>query len=355
MRSSQEACLREIKRGGQVYFVHNSVDTIEKTAAQIAKLVPGAEVRIAHGQMRERELEQVMLDFYHRRFNILVCTTIIESGIDVPTANTIIIHRADKFGLAQLHQLRGRVGRSHHRAYAYLVIPPRSLLTADAMKRLEAIESLEELGAGFTLATHDLEIRGAGELLGEQQSGQIHEVGFTLYTEFLERAVRALKEGRAVDLEAPGEHGPEIDLHMPALLPADYMPDVHLRLTLYKRIASAKNLEGLNELQVEMIDRFGLLPAPAKTLFRIAELKLKAAPLGVRKIEAGASGGRISFSETTNVDSGIVIRMIQQQPKHYKLDGSNRLRFMLDLEEPERRINSVDVLLDALTSKAVAT
>ncbi|MGH8307287.1 MAG: TRCF domain-containing protein, partial [Gammaproteobacteria bacterium] len=301
-----------------------------------------------------RELEQVMLDFYHRRFNILVCTTIIESGIDVPTANTIVIHRADKFGLAQLHQLRGRVGRSHHRAYAYLIIPPRSLLTADAVKRLEAIESLEELGAGFTLATHDLEIRGAGELLGEEQSGQIHEVGFTLYTELLERAVRALKEGRKVDLDAPLEHGPEIDLHMPALLPADYIDDVHLRLTLYKRIASAKNLDELHELQVEMIDRFGLLPAPAKTLFRVAELKLKAAPLGVRKIEAGPLGGRISFSDTTNVDPGVVIRMIQQQPKHYKLDGSNRLRFMLELDDPERRVNSVDVLLDALTHKAVA-
>ncbi|MGH8398199.1 MAG: transcription-repair coupling factor [Gammaproteobacteria bacterium] len=350
----QEACLREIKRGGQVYFVHNSVDTIEKTAAEIEKLVPGAEVRIAHGQMHERDLEQVMLDFYHRRFNILVCTTIIESGIDVPTANTIVIHRADKFGLAQLHQLRGRVGRSHHRAYAYLIIPPRSLLTADAVKRLEAIESLEELGAGFTLATHDLEIRGAGELLGEEQSGQIHEVGFTLYTELLERAVRALKEGCKVDLDAPLEHGPEIDLHMSALLPAGYIGDVHLRLTLYKRVASTKNLDELHELQVEMIDRFGLLPVPAKTLFRIAELKLKAAPLGVRKIEAGPLGGRISFSDTTSVDPAVVIRMIQQQPQHYKLDGSNRLRFMLELDDPERRINSVDVLLDTLTRKTAA-
>ena len=350
----QEACLREIKRGGQVYFVHNSIDTIDKTAAEVSKLVPGAEVRIAHGQMHERDLEQVMLDFYHRRFNLLVCTTIIESGIDVPSANTIVIHRADKFGLAQLHQLRGRVGRSHHRAYAYLIIPPRSLLTSDAVKRLEAIESLEELGAGFTLATHDLEIRGAGELLGDEQSGQIHEVGFSLYTELLERAVRALREGRSVDLEAPLDHGPEIDLHMPARLPADYMPDVHLRLTLYKRIASAGNPEELDELQVEMIDRFGLLPPPAKTLFRIAALKLKAAPLGVRKIEAGAGGGRISFSDTTSVDPGIVIRMIQQMPRHYRLDGSNRLRFMLALEDPEQRIRAVDTLLDKLTRKAAA-
>ena len=350
----QEACLREIKRGGQVYYVHNDVASIGKAAAQLAKLVPEAQMRIAHGQMHERELEQVMLDFYHRRFNVLVCSTIIESGIDVPSANTIVIQRADKFGLAQLHQLRGRVGRSHHRAYAYLIVPPRNLLTADAVKRLEAIESLEELGAGFTLATHDLEIRGAGELLGEEQSGQIHEVGFTLYTELLERAVNSLKSGTPVDLEASPEHGPEIDLHLPALLPADYIGDVHLRLTLYKRIADCQSDEELRDLQVEMIDRFGLLPPPAKTLFRIAGLKLKAAPLGVRKIEAGHSGGRISFNDTPNVDPATVIRLIQQQPKHYKLDGSNRLRFLLDLEDPERRIHSVDVLLETLTRKASA-
>ncbi|MDE2273611.1 MAG: transcription-repair coupling factor, partial [Gammaproteobacteria bacterium] len=317
----QEACLREIKRGGQVYFVHNSVDTIERAAARLAKLVPDAEVRIAHGQMHERELEQVMLDFYHRRFNVLVCTTIIESGIDVPTANTMVIERADKFGLAQLHQLRGRVGRSHHRAYAYLIVPPRNLMTADAVKRLEAIESLEELGAGFTLATHDLEIRGAGELLGEEQSGQIHEVGFTLYTELLERAVRALKAGKQADLDAPPEHGPEIDLRLPALLPADYIADVQLRLTLYKRIADCQTDDELHELQVEMIDRFGLLPLPTKTLFRIAELKLRAAPLGVRKIEAGPKGGRLLFNDRPNVDPDTVIRLIQQQPQHYKLDG----------------------------------
>ncbi|MGA9855951.1 MAG: transcription-repair coupling factor [Gammaproteobacteria bacterium] len=351
----QEACLREIKRGGQVYFVHNSVDTIEKTAAELTKLVPGAEVRIAHGQMHERELEQVMLDFYHRRFNVLVCTTIIESGIDVPSANTIVIQRADKFGLAQLHQLRGRVGRSHHRAYAYLIIPPRSQLTPDALKRLEAIESLEELGAGFTLATHDLEIRGAGELLGDEQSGQIQEVGFTLYTELLERAVSALKSGKALDLEAPLDHGPEIDMHVPALLPADYIDDVHLRLTLYKRIASCKNEEQLKELQVEMIDRFGLLPAPAKTLFRIAELKLLALALGVRKIEAGPAGGRISFIDTIAVDPATVIRMIQQQPQHYKLDGSNRLRFILEMDDQEKRFTAVNALLEQLGRKAAAT
>ena len=348
----QEACLREIKRGGQVYFVHNSVETIDKTAADIAKLVPGAEIRVAHGQMRERDLEQVMLDFYHRRFNILVCTTIVESGIDVPTANTIIIHRADKFGLAQLHQLRGRVGRSHHRAYAYLLIPPRNLLTGDAMKRLEAIESLEELGAGFTLATHDLEIRGAGELLGDEQSGQIQEVGFSLYSELLERAVKSLKAGKQVDIDAPIEHGPEIDLHVPALLTTDYMPDVHLRLTLYKRIASCKDQTELDELQVEMIDRFGLLPAQAKSLFRVAELKLKAAPLGVRKIEAGPTGGRIHFGPDTPVEPLTVIRLVQQESKTFKLDGQDRLRFSMDLEDREKRFQAVEALLTRLARPA---
>ncbi|MFQ5645151.1 MAG: transcription-repair coupling factor, partial [Thiogranum sp.] len=235
----REACLREITRGGQLYFLHNEVESIEKIARELRELVPEASIRIGHGQMRERELEQVMLDFYHRRFNILLCTTIIESGIDVPTANTILINRADRLGLAQLHQLRGRVGRSHHRAYAYLVVPHRKAMTDDAIKRIEAIESLEDLGAGFTLATHDLEIRGAGELLGDEQSGQIHEIGFTLYTELLERAVEALKAGREPELEQPLNHGPEVDLHVPALIPDDYLPDVHARLILYKRIASA--------------------------------------------------------------------------------------------------------------------
>ncbi|HEY4128704.1 MAG TPA: transcription-repair coupling factor [Gammaproteobacteria bacterium] len=348
----QEACLREIKRGGQVYFVHNSVETIDKAAADLATLVPGAEIRIAHGQMRERDLEQVMLDFYHRRFNILVCTTIVESGIDVPTANTMVIHRADKFGLAQLHQLRGRVGRSHHRAYAYLIIPPRNLLTGDAMKRLEAIESLEELGAGFTLATHDLEIRGAGELLGDEQSGQIQEVGFSLYSELLERAVKTLKAGKQVDVDAPLDHGPEIDLHIPALLTTDYMPDVHLRLTLYKRIASCKDQAELEDLQVEMIDRFGLLPPQAKNLFRFAELKLRAAPLGIRKIEAGSHGGRIHFGPDTPVEPITVIRLVQNKPNTFRLDGQDRLRFSMDLEDREERMAAVEELLTQLGKAA---
>ena len=240
----REAAMREIRRGGQIYFVHNTIETIEKTAQALRKLVPEASIAVGHGQMRERELEQLMLDFYHRRFNLLVCTTIIESGIDVPTANTIIIDRADRFGLAQIHQLRGRVGRSHHRAYAYLITPPRKAMTADAVKRLEALESLEELGAGFTLATHDLEIRGAGELLGDEQSGQIQEIGYNLYMELLERAVAGLKSGKQADLEKPLDAGPEVELHLPALIPEDYVPDVHLRLVLYKRIAGTEIARG---------------------------------------------------------------------------------------------------------------
>jgi transcription-repair coupling factor (superfamily II helicase) len=317
----REACLREITRGGQVYFLHNEVETIEKMARELRELVPEAIIQIGHGQMRERELEQVMLDFYHRRFNILLCTTIIESGIDVPTANTILINRADRLGLAQLHQLRGRVGRSHHRAYAYLVVPHRKAMTDDAIKRIEAIESLEDLGAGFTLATHDLEIRGAGELLGDEQSGQIQEIGFTLYTELLERAVEALKAGREPELEQPLNHGPEVDLHVPALIPDDYLPDVHSRLILYKRIASAADKDELRELQVEMIDRFGLLPGPVKQLFSITELKLMAAPLGIRKIDVGENSGRLMFGPEPNVDPATIIQLIQGQPHHYNLDG----------------------------------
>lgn len=343
-----EACLREIKRGGQVYFVHNDLDTIERKARELHELVPEASIRIAHGQMREQELEQVMLDFYHQRFNVLVCSTIIESGIDVSSANTIIINRADKFGLAQLHQLRGRVGRSHHRAYAYLVIPPHSVMTPDAVKRIEAIESLEDLGAGFMLATHDLEIRGAGEFLGEEQSGQIQEIGFTLYSELLERAVAALKAGRQPELDRPLDHGPEIDLQAPALLPETYLPDVHTRLIMYKRIASATTTDELWDLQVEMIDRFGLLPAPVKNLFRITELKQKAAPLGVRKIEAGATGGRVLFGPEPRIDPFKVIQLIQKQPQTYKFDGKDRLRFVVELPDGEQRLQAVEKLLDLL-------
>ncbi|MDX1253123.1 MAG: transcription-repair coupling factor [Gammaproteobacteria bacterium] len=347
----QEACLREIKRGGQVYFLHNEVETIEKVAREVEELVPEARVRIAHGQMRERELEHVMLDFYHQRFNILVCTTIIETGIDVPSANTIIINRADKFGLAQLHQLRGRVGRSYHRAYAYLVIPPRGVMTADAVKRLEAIESLEELGAGFTLATHDLEIRGAGELLGEEQSGQMQEVGFSLYTDLLERAVKALKSGKQPNLDQPLDTHAEIDLHIPALIPEDYLPDVHARLVMYKRIANAASDEELRELQVEMIDRFGLLPEQVKNLFQVTRLKLKARPLGIRKIEAGPAGGRILFNAQPDIDPRTIIHLIQTQPRAYKLDGQDRLRFTLAMADSAARIQGVEQVLEKLGEK----
>jgi len=345
----QEACQREINRGGQIYFLHNEVETIENMAQKIEALVPEARVEVAHGQMRERELERVMRDFYHRRFNLLVCTTIIESGIDVPSANTIVINRADKLGLAQLHQLRGRVGRSHHRAYAYLITPPAKTMTEDAKKRLEAIESLEDLGAGFTLATHDLEIRGAGELLGEEQSGQIHEIGFTLYMDLLERAVQALKAGRTPELDRPLDHGAEIDLGLPALIPDDYLPDVHTRLVTYKRIASAADQAELKDLQVEMIDRFGLLPDPAKNLFAITELKLRVQPYGIRKVEAGPRGGRIVFGEEPKIDHMRLIQLVQSRPKDYKLDqAAGALRFYRDMSEPEKRIAQVGTIVGQL-------
>jgi transcription-repair coupling factor (superfamily II helicase) len=345
-----EAILREIKRGGQVYFLHNKIETMEKMARELESLIPLARIRVAHGQMPERELERIMLDFYHQRFNVLLCTTIIESGIDVPTANTIIINRADMLGLSQLHQVRGRVGRSHHRAYAYLIVPPKSLMTSDAVKRLEAIEASGELGAGFLLSSHDLEIRGAGELLGDEQSGQIHEIGLSLYTELLERAVKALQSGRQPDLDLlPHETGPEIDLQTPALIPEDYLADVHTRLVLYKRIANAGNDEDLRDLQVEMIDRFGLLPPPAKTLFAVTGLKLRAEKLGVRKIEAGAGGGRVLFHANPDVDPMTVIKLIQTQPLTYKLDGPEKLRFTVQMETPEARIEFVEQLIECLS------
>ena len=344
----REASLREIRRGGQIYYVHNSIETIEKTAQAIRELVPEASVAVGHGQMRERDLEQLMLDFYHRRFNVLVCTTIIESGIDVPTANTIIIDRADRFGLAQIHQLRGRVGRSHHRAYAYLITPPRKAMTADAVKRLEALESLEELGAGFTLATHDLEIRGAGELLGDEQSGQIQEIGYNLYMELLERAVAALKSGKQPDLDRPLDAGPEVDLHLPALIPEDYVPDVHLRLVLYKRIAGTPSRDELDELKVEMIDRFGPMPQYAQSLFRATRLKLRAAELGIRKIDAGANSGYFVFEEQNKVDPKRVLKLIQGRPKEYRLDGPLKLRFTHDARSEEKLFARIEQLVEQL-------
>ena len=344
----REAFQRELARGGQVYFLHNEVDTIEKMARELGELVPQARIRVAHGQMPERELEQVMLDFHRQRFNVLVCTTIIESGIDIPSANTIVIHRADRFGLAQLHQLRGRVGRSHHRAYAYLVVPHRKAMTGDAEKRLEALASLEELGAGFALATHDLEIRGAGELLGEDQSGQMAEIGFSLYTDLLERAVSSIKAGQIPDLDPATRHGAEVELNVPALIPEDYLPDVHARLTLYKRIAGARDADALAALQVEMVDRFGVLPDPTRQLFAVAELKLAATPLGIRKFELGPAGGRVVFTARPNVDPMSVIRLIQSQPKVYAMDGPDKLRLKLELPDAGSRLRTARGLLALL-------
>jgi len=344
----REAFQRELARGGQVYFLHNDVESIGRMQRELQELMPEARIGIAHGQMPERELEKVMLDFHKQRFNVLLCSTIIESGIDIPNANTIVINRADKFGLAQLHQLRGRVGRSHHRAYAYLVIPDQRSITADARKRLDAIAAMDELGAGFTLATHDLEIRGAGELLGEDQSGQMAEVGFSLYTELLERAVRSIKRGELPDVDGVRTHGADIELHVPALIPDDYLPDVHARLTLYKRISSARDAEALRELQVEMIDRFGLLPDAAKYLFAIAELKLQATALGLRKIDLGEKGGRVHFESKPNIDPMAVIRLIQGQPKSYQMEGPDKLRVKLDLPDASTRFNAARGLLTTL-------
>lgn len=347
----REACLREIKRGGQVFFLHNEVKTMEKMARELEALVPEARIEIAHGQMPERQLERIMLDFYHQRFNLLLCSTIIESGIDIPSANTIIINRADKLGLAQLHQLRGRVGRSHHRAYAYFVVPPKTLMSKDAIKRLEAVEASGDLGAGFMLSSHDMEIRGAGELLGDDQSGQIQEIGFTLYTELLERAVSALKSGKQPELDTPMDRGPEVDLQTSALIPEDYLPDIHGRLVLYKRISNTETKDDLRELQVEMIDRFGLFPEPVKALFSVTELKQQAEKLGIKKVEANAGGGRIIFTTTPNINTDQLISLIQTQAQVYKFDGADKLRFIRPFETTEQKLEFITELLDLLTVK----
>lgn len=345
----KEAIQREIMRGGQVYFLHNDISTINRKAEEIALLVAEARPVVAHGQMHERDLERVMSEFYHRHFNVLVCSTIIESGIDIPTANTIVINRADKFGIAQLHQLRGRVGRSHHQAYAYLIIPSRQFISNDAAKRLEAISSLDELGIGFTLATHDLEIRGAGELLGEEQSGDMQEVGFSLYMDLLSRAVDALKEGKEPDYEKSLLHqSAEIDLHLTALIPETYLNDVQLRLQFYKRIANAKTQGELDEIQVEMIDRFGLLVLPLKNLFALSELKQKANRLGIIKIEANEKSGKFEFIEKPNVKPETILRLIQHPSRQFRLDGPTRLRFVLEKHEAKDRIALVDNLLNQL-------
>jgi transcription-repair coupling factor (superfamily II helicase) len=351
-RLTREAILREILRGGQVYYLHNDVKSIQRVADEIATLVPEARINIAHGQMRERKLEQVMSDFYHQRFNVLVCTTIIETGIDIPSANTILIDRADKFGLAQLHQLRGRVGRSHHQAYAYLMLPQDKKITADATKRLQAISAADQLGSGFTLATNDMEIRGAGELLGEEQSGHIQAIGFTLYLEMLDRAVAAVRNGTKLDFDAALDQGVEVNMHLPALIPDDYLPDVNMRLTIYKRLADCKTPSDLHELQVEMIDRFGLLPDPAKVLFQLAELKQKGEKLGLKKIEAGPNSGRLQFTSTTQVEPITIIKMVQKEPDTFRLQSNDQLSFTMPMDDAKQRFESVNNILGRLLPAA---
>ncbi len=353
----KEAIVREIRRGGQVYFLHNEVQTIEKMEARIQDLVPEARIKIGHGQMRERELESVMRDFYHQRFNVLLCTTIVESGIDVPTANTIIINKSDRFGLAQLHQLRGRVGRSHHQAYAYMISPPLNTMTEDARKRLTAIESLDTLGAGFALASQDLEIRGAGELLGESQSGMIDQIGYSMYSAFLEQAIASIQRKRKIKNGEHVEDGDksftdqrvEINLNIPARFPDAYLPDVHLRLTMYKRIASANSMGLLEELQVETIDRFGLLPDAAKNLFSIAELKLKAAQRDIKSIEVGPSGGVVRFVENPQINIDNMMRTIASRPNEYRFTGTESIQISRDMPESQDRFNLVDDVITLVT------
>jgi transcription-repair coupling factor (superfamily II helicase) len=326
--------------------LHNEVKSIAKMAEDLKAMLPDATIRFAHGQMPESELEGIMKDFYHQRFQILVATTIIESGIDVPTANTILINRADKLGLAQLHQLRGRVGRSHHKAYAYLIVPNRKNLTNDAKKRLEALESLEDLGVGFTLASHDLEIRGAGELLGDDQSGQIQEIGFTMYNDLLERAVKALKAGKLPSLDVGGGKQTTVDLGVPALIPDDYLPDVHNRLILYKRIASAEDAESLKDLRIEMIDRFGMLPEQTDNLFESTRLKQISQELGILKLELAAEGGRIVFNAAPNIDPMKLIQLVQKRPWEFKLTGQDKINFEYPESTVEQRVQWIKRLFN---------
>ncbi|WP_127470857.1 transcription-repair coupling factor [Thiomicrorhabdus aquaedulcis] len=345
---AREASLREIRRGGQVYILFNQVNKIEQMVEHIQALIPEAKVTFAHGQMNERELEDVMEAFYHRRYNILVCTTIIETGIDIPTANTILIHRADKFGLAQLHQLRGRVGRSHHRAYAYLFTAGKAMLSKDAEKRLTAIAKHDTLGAGFMLASHDLEIRGAGELLGDGQSGQIQEIGFTLYSELLERAVKTLKSGKQPEFNRALHTGSEVDLGIPALIPEDYLPDVHSRLVFYKRLASASSTHALRELEVEMIDRFGLLPQQVKNLLAVTHIKLQIEPMGIIKLDASEAMIRFQFNSQPDIDPVKLIKLIQSQPKQYQLKGQTELKFLDTMPTLEHRMAAIDYTLRSI-------
>ncbi|HJV82638.1 transcription-repair coupling factor [Noviherbaspirillum sp.] len=343
----REACLRELKRGGQVYFLHNEVETIQNRKAMLEELLPEARIAVAHGQMHERELEKVMRDFVAQRFNILLCTTIIETGIDVPTANTIIMHRADKFGLAQLHQLRGRVGRSHHQAYAYLLVNDVHGLTKLAQRRLEAIQQMEELGSGFYLAMHDLEIRGAGEVLGENQSGEMQEIGFQLYSDMLNEAVRALKNGKEPDLAAPLATTTEINLHVPALLPQDYCGDVHERLSLYKRLANCDSQAAIDELQEELIDRFGKIPDATKALIETHRLRIAAIPVGIVKIDAHAESAVLQFQPNPPIDAMRIIELIQKN-RHIKLHGQDKLRITANMPDLAARVTQVKSTIRSL-------
>jgi transcription-repair coupling factor (superfamily II helicase) len=350
----KEAIHRELLRGGQVFYLHNEVKTIEKTADELRKLVPEARICVGHGQLRERELERVMADFYHKHYNVLVCSTIIETGIDVPSANTLIIDRADHFGLAQLHQLRGRVGRSHHQAYAYLLTPHPKEMTTDAQKRLDAISAADSLGAGFTLASHDLEIRGAGELLGEDQSGHMQSIGFSLYSEMLAETVKLLKQGKKPDLDKPLRSSTEVNLRIPALLPDTYLPDVHGRLLIYKRLASVNSDAELSELKIELIDRFGLLPEPAQNLLAVTRLRLQAEKLGIQKIEGNATGGKLKITGATSIDPLTLVRLVQLDSKHYNFGGPDELRFKQDMPSALQRIGFVEALLAKLAKPAAA-
>ncbi|OYY44665.1 MAG: transcription-repair coupling factor [Gallionellales bacterium 35-53-114] len=336
----REAVLRELKRGGQVYFLHNEVSTIQNILESLTELLPEARIRVAHGQMGERDLEAVMRDFYHQRFNVLLCTTIIETGIDIPTANTIIMNRADRFGLAQMHQLRGRVGRSHHQAYAYLLVDSMEGLTAQAKKRLEAIQAMEQLGSGFYLAMHDLEIRGAGEVLGESQSGEMQEIGFSLYTDMLNAAITSLRQGHEPDMAHPLGVTTEINLHTPALLPNDYCGDIHQRLMIYKRLANCNTLDELDDMHQELIDRFGLLPVPAHALLDSHRLRIMAKPLGIIKLDASADAISIQFVPNPPIDPMKIITMIQSK-RHVKLSGPDKLRIELKYSDLTQRVLAI--------------
>ena len=347
----REACMRELKRGGQVYFLHNEVETIENRRIMLENLLPEARIGVAHGQMHERELEKVMRDFVSHRYNILLCTTIIETGIDVPNANTMVMHRADKFGLAQLHQLRGRIGRSHHQAYAYLLVNDTQTLSKQAQRRLEAIRQMEELGSGFFLAMHDLEIRGAGEVLGEEQSGEMVEIGFQMYSDMLKEAVRAMKKGEEPDYDAPFTTTTEINLHTPALLPGDYCPGVNERLSLYKRFANCETQEEVNDLQEELIDRFGKLPEPAQALVETHRLRIQAKTVGIIKIDAHTEAAVMQFVPNPPIDAIRIIEIIQKN-KHIRLNGPEKLKVTAKMPNLDARVAQIKSTIRSLTAPA---